>query len=812
MVYLRFLILFCLVLSHSFAQFASCAESEKTDGVYYFEKHIRPLLASRCFSCHSEASDDLGGSLLLDSRSGWMRGGDLGPAIVPNSPNESLLIQAVRYKNTELQMPPDKPLSAHEIHLLEEWVRMGAPDPRISEKNAQRNNEEEFVIAKQFWAFQSPHAHAVPIPQVANQNWPRNAIDRFVLSKLEEHGLHPVQSADKLSLIRRATFDLTGLPPNAEQIETFLEDNSPDAFANLVDRLLASPLYGQRWGRFWLGVARYADSNGLDENIAHGNAWRYRDYVIRSFNDDKPYDQFVMEQLAGDLLPDSKDFATGRDRTIATGFLSLGPKVLAEVDETKMEMDIIDEQVEAVGRAFLGLTLGCARCHDHKFDPISTEDYYALAGIFKSTKTMEHFTKIAKWNEVVIAPEGTRKRHQLLSGRIVETKKSIEELKASLKESAADCKPGKNGNVVRGQLAQWQQELKRLEASLPILDSTMAVMDHDEPVDLRIHVRGSHLMQSAVVPRGFPSVLVSKESEYQIGKDQSGRLQLAEWLVDGRHPLVARVIVNRVWRWHFGRGIVESTDNFGRLGSRPTNQPLLDWLAHEFVSRGWSIKFLHRLILSSRTYQMSSQLDTTNSGIDEDNQFFWRANLRRLEAEAIRDSVLSVAGTLDLSFEGSLLHVKNREFLFDHTSIDRTKYDSHRRAVYLPVIRNHLYDAFQLFDFTDASVINSNRPTTTVAPQALYMMNSQLVLDASQAFADRILANVGLTTDEKLERAFVLAYGRMPTATEVEKYRMYLDRFQQNDQTTTDAFESKRNAWKMVCHVLMLSNEFIHIN
>ena len=629
-------------------------EPARADAVAYFEKHIRPLLAKHCLECHSRTSDEVGGNLYLDSRDGWKRGGDLGPAIVPGNPDDSLLIQAVRGTHAELEMPPDGRLSNRQINRLVEWVRLGAPDPREESGDASLESESA-EAGRDHWSFQSPWLQPPTVPDVQNRSWPVNQLDYFILAELERRDLKPVPPADRHTLIRRVTLDLTGLPPTPEEMKTFLADDSPNAYAELVERLLASPRYGERWGRFWLDVARYADSNGLDENIAHGNAWRFRDYVIASFNRDQPYDEFIKEQLAGDLLPESADADLQRQRTIATGFLSLGPKVLAEVDETKMEMDIIDEQVETVGRAFMGLTLGCARCHEHKFDPISTEDYYALAGIFKSTKTMEHFTKIARWNEVDISTDAERAQQQRHAALIKAKEAEIGKLKVEIEA----CSEAARAEALQTKLESLQTDLKNLQAAAPLGSYAMAVADYDQATDLRVHIRGSFLSLGELVPRRFPEVFGTDEDDRpEFPSNQSGRLELANWLVSDRHPLVSRVLVNRIWRWHFGRGLVESTDNFGRLGDRPSNQPLLDWLAIRFVEEGWSIKNLHRRIVLSSTYRLSGQHDEGNEGTDPENRYYWRANMRRLEAEAIRDSILFVSGTLDETMGGSLLHVQ----------------------------------------------------------------------------------------------------------------------------------------------------------
>ncbi|MEZ6110005.1 MAG: DUF1549 and DUF1553 domain-containing protein [Pirellulaceae bacterium] len=648
-------------------------------------------------------------------------------------------------------------------------------------------------------------------------DWPTSPIDYFVLSKLEENGLRPAPPADRLTLIRRATFDLLGLPPTPAEVDQFLADESPEAFARLVERLLESPHYGERWGRHWLDVARYADSNGLDENIAHGNAWRYRDWVVAAFNADRPFDLFLREQIAGDLLP-TDDAELRRQRLIATGFLTLGPKVLAEVDETKMEMDIVDEQIDTLGRAVMGMTFGCARCHDHKFDPIGTADYYALAGIFKSTRTMDSFTKIARWHENSIATEAELAAKAEHDQQVATKKSEIdslvaaanEQLKQSLGEGAAlpDKPETQYPEETKQRLKQLRDALTTLEKAAPAMSTAMGVTDGDAR-NVAVHIRGSHLTLGDEASRGWPRVL-SHDTSFNIGETESGRLQLADWLTRPDHPLTGRVFVNRIWRWHFGRGIVGSTDNFGELGERPLNPELLDWLTVEFAEQGWSIKTMHRLMMLSSVYRMSSTHDPECAAIDPENRWQWRAGVRRLEAEAIRDAMLAVSGTLDPTMGGSLLHVGNREFIFNHTSKDETKYDAPRRSLYLPVIRNHLYDVFQLFDYTDAGVVNGDRSTSTVAPQALFMMNSELVSDAATALARRAL-NEPLDSDEaRVAWLYRSALARPAAEHEVQRASEFVASLSEASEGTAGD-DTRLAAWRSLCHVLLTSNEFIYV-
>jgi len=774
----------------------------------FFETKIRPVLVENCYQCHG--ADQQKSDLRVDSLESLLTGGALGPAVVPGNLEESLLIEAI-VQETDLKMPPKKKLSEQQIADITAWVKMGAPYPKAlaSSENA----------ATDFWSFRPPQDPAAPA--VKNSDWVRSPLDQFVLAPLEAAGLQPAPPADKQTLIRRATFDLTGLPPTPEETAAFLADNSPDAFAKVVERLLASSHYGERWGRHWLDVARYSDSNGLDENVAQANAWRYRDYVVTAFNTDKPYDEFVRQQLAGDLLP-STTTAERHENLIATGFLALGPKVLAEVDSLKMEMDIVDEQVDTVGRAFMGLTMGCARCHNHKFDPILTEDYYGMAGIFKSTRTMETFKIVAKWNENPIASEEQLALKETYTKQLAERNAAIQkvidvattELKATLKADeklpTGKALEARLADEAKAQLKKLREELAEFKKTEPVIPTAMGVTE-GKVADATIYIRGNHLSPGEVTPRRFPAILTGG-NQPTLPDDHSGRLQLANWLVAPSHPLTSRVMVNRIWRWHFGQGLSRAPDNFGRLGDPPANQPLLDWLAHRFIDSQWSIKSMHRLIMLSSAYQMSSQYDEKAALADPENRLNWRFDIRRLDAEGIRDTLLSVSGLLDRSMGGSLLHVGNREYLFNHTSKDGTSYDSHRRSLYLPVVRNNVYDVFQLFDFADPAVLNGDRASTTVAPQALFLMNSDLVLDAAEALAADLLKQADADDSTRVQRLYAKAYSRPATAAEVTRVLSLLKSFESGLQATpTEDGKRRQQAWSLVCQVVLAANEFIYI-
>ncbi|GAB5442922.1 MAG: hypothetical protein Fues2KO_32710 [Fuerstiella sp.] len=894
----------------------------------FFEKSVRPILIQHCYDCH--AADEVNGGLRLDSKPGWQDGGDSGAVIVPGKPDQSLLIEAVRYSNRDLQMPPQNALTKDQIAILEKWVAMGAPDPRTERPTEHAAGPTGMSVedGRRFWSFRPVADPAVP--EVAQSEFVKHPLDAFVLAQLEAAGLQPAPPADRRELIRRASYDLIGLPPTPEEVDAFVADERPEAWAELVDRLLSSPQYGVRWGRHWLDVARYADSNGLDENIAFGNAWRYRDYVVDSFNRDKPFDQFVREQVAGDLLP----YANRETRT-ATGFLNLGAKVLAEPDIDKLVMDTIDEQLDTTGKAFMGLTLGCARCHDHKFDPIRQRDYYSLAAIFRSTESFaeDRMGAIKFWNEHNFASEEEREAMKSVDDQLKELKSAassfrnakIAEVRQAAQQHAADylvaatlispdtslaeitaiaeprnlhprilhhCRrhlqfhsadpffadwhrlvaqggseavdahyrpliertmrawemakqadpkvkalPDTSLEQVRSaifdpsgflavppkvdyaldpesfaQYMELEEKARIFESQAPDLPSAMGVADGEVRATLPIHIRGSHLNHGEPVPREFPAVLHVSSTRPVFPDQQSGRLQLAEWLSSTQHPLTARVFVNRVWGWHFGRALVKSTENFGVLGDRPTHPELLDWLARRFMQSGWSIKQLHREILHSATYQISGthpQADLCQK-TDPENLLLWKFRLQRLEAEQIRDALLATSGRLDQKLGGKKVPLRNRQFVFNHTSVDHTKYDSLRRSLYLPIIRNNLYSLFEQFDYPDPTMPTGRRNSTTVAPQALLLMNSELVMDSADALAKRLLQQADET--DRIRTAYRVTLGREPTEEETARVINFVGELTSESITATGvSAESTQRAWSLFCQSLYASNEFLYV-
>ena len=610
------------------------------------------------------------------------------------------------------------------------------------------------------------------LPKVDTTDWTREEMDFFVLAEIEKRDYLPTRLAGKRTLIRRAYLDLHGLPPSIGQIEAFLKDERPDAWARLIDELLKSPRYGERWGRHWLDVARYADTNGMDEDIAHPSAWRYRDYVIRSFNKDKPFDRFIVEQLAGDLLP-AKDLAQKREQTVGLGFLSVGPKMLACDDPDKMRRDIIDEQMDTMGRAFLGMTIGCARCHDHKIDPISIKDYYGLAGIFMSTKTLTKYSVVAEFHEHDLTEEEHQKRWQEVRRLEGEHKK---------KETPKDKKE------------KLAEEITTLKKDLPMPFKAMGVTEYPTQ-DVKVHLRGDYLTLGEEVPRGVPAAW-TEGKKVVMPEKQSGRLELARWIASAENPLTARVIVNRLWRWHFGRGIVPTPDNFGGLGEKPTHPELLDHLARKFVESGWSVKSMHRLMMNSATYRQSAKADVAVLEYDPENKLFARWQRRRVEAEVIRDSILMKANRLDLDMGGSMLVVQPNKYA------DQGKLTAHsmipRRTVYLPVYRSSGYDGQKAFDTSDPAVSNGNRRTSTVAGQALFLMNSELMHASSKALAELVISKA-----TKHRSAWMIKHvlGRDPTKDETARGNAFVEKY-----------GDEKGALAAFARVLLSSNEFLYMD
>lgn len=759
----------------------SATERSRID---FFEARIRPVLVQHCYECHAAESAIVRGGLQLDSGPAVRQGGDSGAALVPGAPEESLLISALKHES--LAMPPDARLPESVIADFEQWIRDGAVDPR-QESRAARLQPVNHELAQRHWAFQpigAPKPPEISESEVSDREWLKSPIDHFVLAQLIRHQMQPAAMADKRTLIRRATFDLTGLPPSVDEVNSFLADESPDSFQMVVDRLLESPHYGERWGRHWLDLVRFATTNGADENHALPNAWRYRDWVVRMINQDLPLDQFIIQQLAGDLLPVPEDEALAGDLLTATGMLVIGPKMLAEQDKDKMIIDIVDEQIDTVSRTMLGLTIGCARCHDHKFDPITAKDYYSLAGIFYSTQSMADRAFVSKWMERPL-PSRSISDHQ------AEHQRKIDQARAEL----AGMNLPENDETAKAKKA----EIEKLEKEMPQFVNVMATTE-GEIHDLPVHLRGNHLKPGPEkIGRGMPAILTRVASPDVIPDNQSGRLQLAEWLVSPDNPLTARVMANRIWMWHFGNPLMRSPSNWGLQAEPPTHPELLDWLAQELMQSGWSLKSMHRTIMLSATYQMSSQRRADYDDRDPENTLLWRQNRRRMEAEAVRDSVLFSGGGIDLTIGGAEVGV-----------------DSRRRALYLQVNRAALYEMFSTFDYVETANHIERRPTTTVPNQALFLMNSNLVHEQSRRLIENLpvsdpdvpFADSGRVISALFERL----YARVPSEREITRSIQFLEDVSGDLQTISDVRERYLQSWATLCRTLMAANEFIYVD
>ncbi len=784
-----------LVMVTVFAMHSTCtADDDKTAGEAFFESKIRPVLVKRCYECHSGANAE--GGLRVDLKSTIRKGGDRGAAVVPRRPDASLLLTAIRHTDADLKMPPKGgQLSAEVIADFEKWIGMGAPDPRDGDAAVADSAWAGFEAAEGHWAYQSPKT--ISPPPVDDKTWPLTDIDRFVLAALAENSLQPSPDADTSTLLRRLHFDLVGLPPSPDSLHRFTEATKArgidDALADEVDRLLQSPHFGERWGRHWLDVARYGESSGGESNVTFPYAWRYRDYVIQSVNDDIPYDRFLTEQLAGDMLPYDDDAERARLLT-ATGFLAVGTKNLGENDDRKFKADLVDEQIDALTRAVMGSSVACARCHHHKFDPFSMEDYYGLAGIFASSKTyFGTFVSPAnnRGGDPLVLPRvsGQKIFHKGLSpekfedlkARFAELDATRQEINAATAARFAGKEPKKTftlrevlGNIWR--LGPVEGKLETLDGEGKALPLAMGVLE-DQVTDVPLLARGEIGREGEVVPRGFPRAIPVGHAP-PIPVNESGRLQLAHWLTDEAHPLTSRVFVNRVWKHLFGRGLVATVDNFGTSGAAPSHPELLDTLATRFVDDGWSLKTLIRSLVLSRTYRQASTFSAESFRSDPGNQWLWRMPKRRLEAEAIRDAMLSVSGELNTSpAEGSLVATRIGDKPVSLIGLDRKLPkdldDSMHRSVYLPIIRDRLPDVLSLFDFAEPSLVTGDREQTNVPVQALYLMNSSFVQSRARALAAR-LQKEAKSDEQFVERAFQLCFGRSPEPAELDHSLTFL--------------------------------------
>jgi hypothetical protein len=831
------------------------------DDDLFFESKVRPVLIKRCYDCHSTEKKTKGG-LALDTRAGWQHGGDNGPAIIPGDLTKSLVIKAVRYLDKDFAMPPKSRLPADEVAILEEWVKRGAPDPRNGEtaKAAKPKRTINLDEGRKFWAFQ-PVTHP-PVPAIKDTAWAKDPLDRFLLAKIEAKGLKPAGDADRHTWIRRVSLDLTGLPATAEEVVAFAADKSTDAYAKVVDRLLASPAYGERWARHWLDLTGYADMIGTSNEVFAEHAWRYRDYLIQAFNQDKPFDHFIKEQLAGDLMPASSPEQRA-SQLVATGFLMVGDLEIVNPDKAKMETDHIDTQLIKIGGAFLGMTMGCARCHDHKFDPVGLEDYYGMAGMLRSSPSSGKMVGYGVWSTIrsVPLPESPT---QLAERQKVEAEhaaklaamkadqaKLTEENKAIVAKLAAleKATQAKNASPVdksapvattptpkpspekdlltkrRDEIAALLKtkgsEIQHAEFFKSKAPKAFAMQDDAKPADMPIYVRGNPYATGAIVPRGALRV-ASWDKFPAIPAGQSGRLQLAEWIADRRNPLTARVTVNRLWQKLFGEGLVRSVDYFGERGERPSHPELLDHLATRFMADGWSQKRFLRGLVLSRAYRLSSANHAEGLSLDPENRLFWRMNRQRLEAEAIRDSLLKVSGELATKSGGPslALEIIENTGALAAAGINPPSYHHRKsrpsqefeRTVYLPVMRNGPSSADKIrsfFDFADPAGITGQRNQTVMPTQSLFLLNNDLVRKRAGSLAKQLIV-AHADENARLEALWLRAWNRPITSEERTNARAFLQEITPllKKPRAPEALEAAR--WQELCHSLLASNAFIY--
>jgi hypothetical protein len=710
------------------AQEATKPVPPSAEAVRFFESRVRPILADNCFQCHGPKKHR--GDLRLDSRAAILSGGDKGPAIVPGRPEKSLLLRAVRYEDADFKMPPSRRLTREQVADLTQWVQMGAPWPgpgAVTTAPPRKGGHQITAKDRAHWAFKPVQRPA--LPAVKDRAWLANPVDAFILARLEAKGLRPNPPASRQELIRRVTYDLTGLPPTPAEVEAFLKDAARDAYERLVDRLLASPHYGEKWARHWLDLGRFAETNSYERDSPKPNAWRYRDYVIRAFNADKPYDRFLKEQLAGDELEDRDG-----DTLIATGYYRLGIWDDEPSDPAQACYDGLDDIVTTTAQVFLGLSIDCARCHDHKIDPIPQKDYYSLLAFFHN---INHYRGGGPTDEV-----------QLL--------------------------PGPDGRSSFAYLGPEAKQKGRL-AGVRALCVTEAGR---QAPDTFVLLRGSPQARGEKVEPAFPLILGGARPVIPPppGARSSGRRTiLADWLASADNPLPARVLVNRIWQQHFGRGIVRSPNNFGLGGDRPTHPELLDWLASELVRQGWRRKPLHRLILTSNAYQMSSRAESAALAADPANDLLWRFDMRRLTAEEIRDSILAASGGLSLKMYGPGVYPEIPREVLAGQSMPGLGWgksapaEQARRSVYVHVKRSLLLPILESFDLAETDRTTPTRFSTTQPTQALGMLNSDFLQQQAALFAGRLRREAGMDPASQVRRALSLATSRPPAAEEVRR-------------------------------------------
>lgn len=831
-----------ILISGPLVGWAQTDQPDEARKLEFFEKKVRPVLIENCNNCHSADSNSRGG-LRVDDRQGLIVGGDHGPAVVPGQPEQSLLIEAITYKHAKIKMPPTKQLAEEQIADITRWIQDGAIWPRLEiPASLTEPKPGDAKLRAEHWAWQP--LSRPELPTLNDATWARQPIDWFVAAELAANSLPPSADADALTLIRRLTFDLTGLPPKPEEIDVWVSEcaaaQEPGAakldaevpvpvVEKLVERLLASPAFGERWGRHWLDVARYGESTGSSRNVPYPHAWRYRNYVIDALNNDKPYNQFLIEQIAGDLLPYTSQ-AQHDEQVTATGFLALGVKDVNQRFKVRFIMDNVDEQIDTVSRAILGLTVSCARCHDHKFDPIPTTDYYALAGIFRSTDLcagvrnkmggggLDYYD-----NKMLVQLKAKRSTDDSHAKQLEQAQIELAQAKSELESLTESTGEGPADPELKKKLAEARKQVKKIQTGLIALRDpaattlvTLGVRDAATVGDTEIRLRGEAEKLGPMVPRGFLTTF-EVPGAAPINRQQSGRLELAHWLASKHNPLTSRVMVNRVWHQLFGQGLVVTVDNFGVTGDEPSHPAMLDYLANEFIDNNWSIKQLIKSIVLSRTYQLSSEATAKQLAVDPSNRLVWRHSPRRLQAEEIRDAMLAVAGNLDCTpCEGSpVMDFKVMELGNNGAEAQKLQADAllcKRRSVYLPLLRGLTPRSMEVFDFAEQGMVTGSRDSTTVATQALYLLNDPFVRQQSQELAKRLLQPQDKSDTDRILLAYRLAFGRSASASEVSRAQDFLKEFESAAAETKVAAENPRNtAWTNFCQALLASAEFRYL-
>lgn len=802
--------------------------------VALYEKEVKPLLEANCLRCHG--GEKTRGGLKLTSRESVLKGGDLGPAVDLANLEKSRILHAVRWEN-DLEMPPKGKLPQKDIDTLVRWVMAGVPwTPGSGETVKEPGKPKGGVVteeAKNYWAYRPLQRPAEPT--VKNRDWVRNPIDAFLLAKLEAKGLTPAAPADRVALIRRVTYDLTGLPPTPEDVEAFVKDRSPDAYEKLIDRLLATPQYGEKWGRHWLDLVRYAETNGYERDGPKPFAWRFRDYVIRSFNADKPYDQFVREQLAGDEMP-----GYNPDAIIATGYYRLGLWDDEPADPKLARYDELDDWVATTAQTFLGMTMNCARCHEHKIDPIPHADYYRLLAFFQDVQRYSNNRDVRSSFNLsdITAPEKRQKYEQDLAQRerrMGELTRAMTKLEdEAIRKMPAEDQRASEGvdrpRVLRKlkdfftpeqskEYDNYKQELESLKKTPEPPDRELALSVNNSQVNppvTNVLIRGNPHSPGAVVSPGFPAVLGAADPVIpKPGKDarSSGRRTvLANWIADKSNPLTARVMANRLWQWHFGRGIVATSNDFGQFGTPPTHPELLDWLASEFLAGDWKIKRMHRLILTSNAYQMSSKASEAGLRIDPGNDLLWRFNMRRLTAEEVRDSILAVSGKLNLEMGGPSVYPPIPREVLQGQSMPGSGWgksspeQAARRSVYVHVKRSLLVPILSQHDQADTDSSCPVRYTTTVPTQSLGMLNGDFSNEQAKLFAERLGRETTGGLTEQVRRAIRLTAGRTPGDDEVRQDVAFITELKDRLKL------SESEALRHYCLLALNANEFIYLD